>query len=84
MTNQPHNLPAFPSDVSYVGEYGEKMSRKEIGMYLRDWFAGQALIGMISSAGHPVTTSFGGAEHAIANAAYLMADAMLKERAKYE
>jgi hypothetical protein len=51
-------------------------------MTLRDWFAGMnaaAIIGGITASG--TSTS---AEHAalVANSAYILADAMLKERSK--
>lgn len=46
-------------------------------MSLRDWFAGQALSGMMASEanGEPYTPAWG------AERAYLIADAMLKARA---
>jgi hypothetical protein len=47
------------------------------GMTLRDWFAGQALVGYLS--GFAETTP---AEHVAARWAYGFADAMLAERAK--
>ena len=51
------------------------------GMSLRDWFAGQALAGWLasfsSSMQHPVDLGQG---QAVAEKAYMMADAMLAER----
>lgn len=47
------------------------------GMHLRDWFAGQALAGMLASG----SAAFGGDWKAYAIDAYAMADAMLLERA---
>lgn len=44
------------------------------GMSLRDWFAGQALAGMLSSDGRPT------GDQAKAEWAYDLADAMLKAR----
>lgn len=44
----------------------------QVGMSLRDWFAGQALVGLVSD---EVTAS-------AARSAYEYADAMLTERAK--
>jgi hypothetical protein len=44
------------------------------GMSLRDWFAGQALIGLYASGPHDCD------EHGLAHDAYLAADAMLKAR----
>ena len=47
------------------------------GMSLRDWFAGQALAGMLACPDtDPITTKM------FASDAYLYADAMLAERAK--
>ena len=48
------------------------------GMDLRDHFAGLAMQGMISSGNLPVSVS----DEEIADAAYEMADLMLKERNK--
>lgn len=59
---------AFPrSDGGY--------SRTEDGMTLRDWFAGHAMAVYVSR-GHIVH------DDQIAKAAYIIADAMLAERAK--
>lgn len=49
------------------------------GMSLRDWFAGQAMQGLIANARLGVATNA-----AIAADAYAMADAMLAQRAKAE
>jgi hypothetical protein len=46
------------------------------GMTLRDWFAGQALMGYLAD------SNVTGAVVKIAAAAYVMADALLAERAK--
>ena len=46
------------------------------GMSLRDWFAGQALAGMLSSDGRPT------GDQAKAEWAYDLADAMLRAREK--
>lgn len=46
------------------------------GMSLRDWFAGQALAGMLSSDGRPT------GDQAKAEWAYDLADAMLRARNK--
>lgn len=71
---------AFPS--SFVGPYGTESSKG--GMTLRDWFAGQALIGLVSDADNLRKLSVNGKEVAAitARSAYFMADAMLAERAK--
>jgi len=59
--------PAFP--IVCVGEYSP-------GMTLRDWFAGQALAGLMSIR-HNVDNV---GESQIAREAYMQADAMLKAR----
>jgi hypothetical protein len=48
-------------------------------MTLRDWFAGQALAGLIARSEHPGSM---GEPKEISNDAYRIADAMLAERAK--
>jgi len=86
--------PAFPTIA--VGPAGDLYG--DHGMSLRDWFAGQALVGLIakseamSNGGNKVTDTPVG--HVIsheavletieskARGAYLYADAMLAERAK--
>lgn len=71
---------AFPTE-------GGDMSgvRPHTGMSLREWFAGQALVGLIASYG-PTSATF--APEADANMAFEYADAMLararKERDEYE
>lgn len=65
--------PAFPAT--------EYFDEKPIGLYsgmtLRDWFAGQALIGLISAVDikYPKLTGY-------ASRAYEVADAMLEQREK--
>ena len=74
MTDKPDNPPAFPraDDTVYAGE---------MGMTLRDYFAGQALIGIIPLIWEsPVPQS--AYEGVSAQAAYEYADAMLAKRAK--
>ena len=67
---------AFPS----MHEMGEEYPR--LGMTLRDWFAGQALAGLLASqVAIDGRNSFSG-ESTQVNAAYRFADAMLAERAK--
>jgi len=62
------NPPAFPVVSDVIGHYE--------GMTLRDWFAGQALVGMLASkAGIPPYSNSWAAERA-----YQMADAMLAAR----
>ena len=56
----------------------------QIGMTLRDWFAGQALAGWLSSFPHDSThpASRGPWASELALNSYRLADAMLAERAK--
>ena len=78
--------PAFPSTVRreerYMDEggYGHTriVSTLEGGMTLRDWFAGQAVEGIISS--FNLNSDWSHADRA--EFAYRQADAMLIERAK--
>lgn len=65
--------PAFPR-ASGPAQEGVN-AQAHYGMTLRDWFAGQALAGLLAS---PAEPEFG-ASH-FANAAYTAADAMLKAR----
>ena len=51
----------------------------ELGMTLRDWFAGQYLMGITAD-----SKAYGIAREKVAELAYKMADAMLKERMKQE
>lgn len=50
-------------------------------MTLRDWFAGQALIGFIGKS-QTQPTQFAYVDYLIAQAAYRAADEMMSERAK--
>lgn len=69
--------PAFPSEERYK-EGDEWFVRQHPGMSLRDWFAGQALIGMFAAGIHMITMD----DNKIAKSAYVMADAMLAAREK--
>lgn len=62
------NEPAFPCSPD-----GQNYS-KFLGLTIRDWFAGQALAGMIG------TVNSQKAADALAPACYIMADAMLRAR----
>jgi hypothetical protein len=64
---------AFPS----VGEGFGNPSYSAPGMTLRDWFAGQALAGMLINY---TTQKFGVGEQTCAKGAYEFADAMLAAR----
>lgn len=61
--------PAFPSTHDRAPSY--------VGMSLRDWFAGQALAGMLANQRGGLDTIADHASHA-----YVYADAMLVERAR--
>ena len=63
----------FPSDAG-AGEPGE------LGMTLRDYFAGKVLAGIWTNSELLKTLKRGQESEAIAMAAYEMADAMLKAR----
>ncbi len=52
------------------------------GLYLRDYFAAHAMAGYLSSPGEPFAITRESAKD-IAEAAYLIADAMLEESSEY-
>ena len=85
MPRQNDGGPAFPIPDVY-GPDGCGIAQGAPGMSLRDWFAGQALIGFVTvSLQQPgVTTSDNAAKAAAryARGAYMVADAMLAERIK--
>lgn len=79
--------PAFPRtgyDFNTVGQYGTVVPPTTPGMSLRDWFAGQALAGMLSNGFAPkvVNAPQDVKEWNYAKFAYTVADAMLAERSK--
>jgi hypothetical protein len=65
--------PAFPRHALEIKLPDGSVVPKDPGMTLRDWFAGQALQGLLAS----TKTSDG---LAIAKDAYILADAMLRAR----
>lgn len=67
--------PAFPPNAGWRDN-----DPKCQGMTLRDWFAGQALMGIEASQG--IAGEFVATAEGVAERAYRMADAMLKERDK--
>lgn len=83
--------PAFPAEVTVfedkTGRVGD-IHAQHPGMSLRDWFAGQALNGLLSDVdcicGDPETNkgpqNIDEAAKFTAHQAYVMADAMLKAR----
>ena len=64
----------FPS----AGKFGESAAR---GMILRDWFAGQALMGMVAMKPYEHTPS---TKQEAAKECYELADAMLAARERKE
>jgi hypothetical protein len=72
MSNINDGGPAFP-----FAKEMEKISGLQFstGMTLRDWFAGQALAGLLAQ---PAEPEFGA--HYFAMSSYFMADAMIKAR----
>lgn len=83
MTDKPENPPAFPIQRGLQG------AASNDGLTMRDWFAGQALIGILGNEG--LMAAFADksndgkikASH-VAEIAYLNADAMLSQRSKTE
>jgi hypothetical protein len=69
--SKPENPPAFPRDHRWQGNNG---------MTLRDWFAGQALVGVL--AGNDLSRAPTFDWDVMAKGAYGLADAMLVEREK--
>lgn len=72
----PKNKPAFPRPAYSRPDRPEIVEPGDKGMLLRDWFAGQALAGLI----HRGFTELGNSESMYAHLAYDYADAMLKAR----
>ncbi len=73
-TSAPENPPAFPKPDVY-GADGFGIAQGQPGMTLRDWFAGQALIGLAMK--DPWREP---SQHAVI--AYSLADALLAARAE--
>lgn len=79
MTN---NIPAFPRPISHDDprEARAEAFPEQEGMSLRDWFAGQAIQGLIASN----DAEAGDRVEELPAYAYSIADAMLAERKKWE
>jgi hypothetical protein len=69
--------PAFPAQPIHHFPDGITMSQNQGGMTLRDYFAGQALAGILLNY---TTQKFGASEFTVGTAAYQYADAMLAAR----
>ena len=67
--------PAFPASL-YKLENGQESSVPHIGMTLRDYFAGQALVGMFADR----FRSLNHEPYVVAHDAFVFADAMLVAR----
>lgn len=80
--------PAFPSEAVISTAFGELNSAKgtrftiEGGMSLRDYFAGQALAGVVGLCVNDARLVNEKVEEMLARKAFLMADAMLEARNK--
>lgn len=74
-----HNPPAFPTPP-VVSPDGTEHDNGQEGMSLRDYFAAQALTGLLAA--YLETTTFNTSEKCLimATEAYSVADAMLKAR----
>lgn len=65
---------AFPCPTPIINGNGDWIFTEDPGMSLRDWFAGQALAGMMAD------SSLRHGHDAFAEGAYQMADAMIAAR----
>lgn len=73
MTDREDGGPAFPR-AGHINEHGNEVGAED-GLSLRDWFAGQALAGMMEAYRHGEARH----DHA-AHDAYAFADAMIAQR----
>jgi len=90
MSDKPNGGSAYPG-FDYLPGYGSQVPvdlpnghrewmQFSVGMSLRDYFAGQALIGHLSNQSTTDHPAFD--RHSFAQECYLMADAMIAERSK--
>jgi len=70
--------PAFPVAFTEVNNLGIEFPSVQYGMTLRDYFAGQALVGLLSSGNYNSSRSW----HQLPSEAYAMANGMLEERGR--
>lgn len=82
MKQKPENPPAFPHlNPNYDGNWNKEPQRS--GMMLKDYFAAQALMGMLAANDKKEHRNFHGTYgEAVSEACYGWADAMLKARSK--
>ena len=82
MTKRKDGGQAFPTEF-YESEHGDRVEpfAGSPGMTLRDYFAGQALAGLLASPRGPADSSQM-TDRGASSAAYLIADAMIEERSK--
>ena len=77
MTKVDDGGPAFPGEKET--RFGQHNDCNE-GMSLRDWFAGQALVGLIAEHAHPTAGGSWGHLEGISGKAFEFADEMLRAR----
>jgi hypothetical protein len=70
--------PAFPRPASEADR--DCTVHRQVGMSLRDWFAGQALAGIIAAHANPAALSLPVRGASVSEDAYAFADAMLRVR----
>lgn len=80
MSAQDDGGPAFPSEQGYTPQGWNQTY--DAGMSVRDWFAGQALAGMLAQPSSDDPDSAAILISSYAKDAYRYADAMLLERKK--
>ncbi len=81
MNTKDNGGPAFPGTEHTFYDGVPQVGADHQGMSLRDWFAGQALAGLIANPNRDATRGKKGVEP-IAQYAYEYADAMLEARKK--
>ncbi len=74
-------------DYVYPGERFTQSGMRSghgMGMTLRDWFAGQALAGMLSNCDESGLNGWGGMQEQAAKEAYNFADALVEARSRHD
>ena len=80
MTHNTDGGPAFPGTTSQPNERGVYYPVHHQGMSLRDYFAGQALAGMMANCDGTGMNGWLGVQDLAAHYAYQQADAMIAAR----